>query len=201
MSLIGTMSLEIGNIYDSSRIKRCIQKLLEQYEYDIAHHSPASPKKHIEYRVLINGFVSLHLISALALRKPPKIFLEWIRISDQCRLFVSVPQHFNENMATSLTEKFSNHMKQYSNKLIQKCKSCLELSLPDDEYCIYCSIQVSEYHEVCSICLDENRKREKWVMTPCSHIFHRTCIESALRVKESCPLCREPCTIQSLKIY
>jgi hypothetical protein len=195
------MSLEVGNIYDSCRIKRCIQKLLDQYEYDIANHSPSSPKKHIEYRVLINGFVSLHLISALALRKPPKIFVEWIRMSDQCRLFASVPQHFHANMADSLSEKFSTHIKQYTDIPIKKCKSCLELCLPDDEYCIYCSIQVSVYHEICSICLDEYRTRAKWVMTPCSHIFHRECVESALRVKESCPLCREQCTIQMLKIY
>lgn len=44
-------------------------------------------------------------------------------------------------------------------------------------------------HNCCSICLCEIEPEEgRWL--PCAHVFHETCIDLWLRVKNECPLCK-----------
>ncbi|ORX52953.1 hypothetical protein BCR36DRAFT_411314 [Piromyces finnis] len=43
----------------------------------------------------------------------------------------------------------------------------------------------------CSICFDDFQIYEKVIMLECSHIFHRHCIASWLKIKKDCPICRK----------
>lgn len=42
--------------------------------------------------------------------------------------------------------------------------------------------------EPCSICLDDSDPND--CITPCKHMFHRTCLEDWVRANVNCPLCR-----------
>jgi hypothetical protein len=44
--------------------------------------------------------------------------------------------------------------------------------------------------EVCSICLIEFERGEETRLTPCSHRYHRDCIDNWWESKMSCPICR-----------
>ena len=33
--------------------------------------------------------------------------------------------------------------------------------------------------------------KEKYMLTPCKHLFHTKCLESWLNVKNQCPCCRQ----------
>ncbi|KAL9671157.1 hypothetical protein QQ045_008723 [Rhodiola kirilowii] len=43
----------------------------------------------------------------------------------------------------------------------------------------------------CSICIDDEDKHE-FARMPCTHLFHRECIATWLRLSATCPLCRLP---------
>jgi len=42
----------------------------------------------------------------------------------------------------------------------------------------------------CSICFEQYEK-ENYVAVKCGHTFHKDCIEKWLRIRQTCPLCRE----------
>ena len=43
----------------------------------------------------------------------------------------------------------------------------------------------------CSICLNEvDVSANKYMVTPCNHFFHDTCLERWMDVKQECPVCR-----------
>ncbi|RWR77168.1 E3 ubiquitin-protein ligase RING1-like protein [Cinnamomum micranthum f. kanehirae] len=44
----------------------------------------------------------------------------------------------------------------------------------------------------CNICLDDYSHGVKVTQLPCSHDFHRECIERWLNLTNSCPICRSP---------
>ncbi|KAJ8637335.1 hypothetical protein MRB53_011602 [Persea americana] len=44
----------------------------------------------------------------------------------------------------------------------------------------------------CNICLDDYSHGVKVTQLPCSHDFHRECIERWLNLTKSCPICRSP---------
>eukprot|EP01156_Anaeramoeba_ignava_P014161 Anaeramoba_ignava/a608398_22.p1 GENE.a608398_22~~a608398_22.p1 ORF type:complete len:504 (-),score=103.58 a608398_22:200-1687(-) len=43
--------------------------------------------------------------------------------------------------------------------------------------------------DVCVICLDEIKEND-YMITPCNHIFHRSCLEKWMEIKIECPTCR-----------
>jgi hypothetical protein len=190
--------MEIGNLADKKRMERCIEKLLEQYQYDIDFQSMLKGRSDTAFRVMVNGFVQLTMNYC---KRNELVFFEWTRLSDRCQLFVSEQYTPSKEMVTDVTALFLCHLEQYSGNPIKKCRGCQEPAIPDDDYCYYCIIEVSEYGEVCAICLDEQKKRDKWVITPCSHIFHRDCIEAAIAHKDSCPLCRTECKKGNWKVF
>jgi len=190
--------LEIGNVFDRKRMERCIEKLLEQYQYDIDFQSLMKGRSDTTFRLMVNGFVQLTMTYS---KQTSRVFFEWTRVADHCLLFVSEQYIPSKELIPDITALFLCHLEQYSGKPIKKCRGCLEPVIPEDDYCYYCIIEVSEYAEVCAICLDDQKKRRKWIITPCSHVFHRECIETAVRVKESCPLCRTECRRIDFKIF
>ncbi|XP_071502634.1 RING finger protein 215-like [Diadema antillarum] len=50
--------------------------------------------------------------------------------------------------------------------------------------------QSSESPDSCAVCLDEFHKGQTIRMLPCHHQFHNKCVESWLRNKRTCPLCK-----------
>ena len=43
----------------------------------------------------------------------------------------------------------------------------------------------------CSICLEEFQKGDRVrQLQPCSHVFHRACVDRWLHMHDACPLCR-----------
>ena len=53
-------------------------------------------------------------------------------------------------------------------------------------------ITEAETNEICSICQDPFKLDEEAKVLPCKHHFHPGCILPWFRVKDSCPLCRQP---------
>lgn len=53
-------------------------------------------------------------------------------------------------------------------------------------------ITESQVNENCSVCQENFKIGDSVKTLPCSHIFHSECIVPWFRVKDSCPLCRQP---------
>jgi len=43
----------------------------------------------------------------------------------------------------------------------------------------------------CSICIEQFQVNEKILTLPCSHIYHKSCLQKWLINNQNCPLCRE----------
>ena len=54
------------------------------------------------------------------------------------------------------------------------------------------TITEAQLQEICSICQDSFKLSEVAKKLPCGHFFHPDCILPWFRVKDSCPLCRNP---------
>jgi hypothetical protein len=54
------------------------------------------------------------------------------------------------------------------------------------------TITEGEVSEVCSVCQENFQTSEVVKELPCKHHFHTDCIVPWFRVKDSCPLCRNP---------
>merc|ERR1711862_666139 len=51
-------------------------------------------------------------------------------------------------------------------------------------------VQILQALRTCRICLDELREQDEIRALPCSHYFHKACIDRWLRINYDCPLCR-----------
>ena len=50
----------------------------------------------------------------------------------------------------------------------------------------------------CVICLEDFKNREKAIILPCIHLFHKNCIKSWLKKNNSCPICKFKLTRDNL---
>ena len=50
--------------------------------------------------------------------------------------------------------------------------------------------QYDENKKECSICLDNIKIGEKYIILPCIHFFHENCIKKWMNEKNTCPLCK-----------
>ena len=48
----------------------------------------------------------------------------------------------------------------------------------------------SDYPNECCVCMVEFSLEDVIVMTPCEHVFHKSCCREWLRQARSCPVCR-----------
>ena len=48
--------------------------------------------------------------------------------------------------------------------------------------------------EKCPICLEKLDKQKDFVVTPCGHYFHFSCISESMKTSSKCPLCRTSIT-------
>lgn len=53
---------------------------------------------------------------------------------------------------------------------------------------------IIKYFRTCAICLSDFEDGEKVKELNCEHRFHIACIDDWLKIKGSCPLCRENLT-------
>ena len=60
--------------------------------------------------------------------------------------------------------------------------------LPESE--IEDTSQLSEDKRECIICLNNFKKSDKITFFPCTHMFHSPCVESWLKMKKFCPVCK-----------
>lgn len=47
-------------------------------------------------------------------------------------------------------------------------------------------------NDVCPVCLDEFKVKQKLAICPCHHVFHSSCLIEWLHHKNSCPMCKAP---------
>lgn len=45
--------------------------------------------------------------------------------------------------------------------------------------------------DMCSVCYEDYENGVELVKLECSHVFHKKCISQWLRLKKSCPLCKQ----------
>jgi hypothetical protein len=66
---------------------------------------------------------------------------------------------------------------------------------------LYKTIKDTCNEDSCTICMDDLSDEELVRILPCSHIFHRMCIDKWLDNKDyKCPNCRNPCGESFAKI-
>uniref|UniRef100_A0A0N4ZCV2 RING-type domain-containing protein n=1 Tax=Parastrongyloides trichosuri TaxID=131310 RepID=A0A0N4ZCV2_PARTI len=62
-------------------------------------------------------------------------------------------------------------------------------------------MEISSKSLFCNLgCLEEFADSDLAFLTTCGHLFHNQCIIRHLRESNSCPLCRENCTISNVKM-
>ena len=49
---------------------------------------------------------------------------------------------------------------------------------------------IEKYDDDCSICLDKTINNVNWIKLSCNHVFHEKCMQTYLKIKKVCPLCR-----------
>ncbi len=49
---------------------------------------------------------------------------------------------------------------------------------------------LNDSDDICSICLDNYKKKEKIIRLDCQHMFHKKCFQEWLKTGQTCPLCR-----------
>ena len=52
-------------------------------------------------------------------------------------------------------------------------------------------ILIDETEIICSICLENFKKNEKYIEFECKHIYHKDCIKEWLQNNKNCPNCRK----------
>lgn len=55
---------------------------------------------------------------------------------------------------------------------------------------IYGNIDLENKTDICPICIDDFENESSVILLTCKHIFHKNCINSWLRIKNSCPMCK-----------
>lgn len=55
-----------------------------------------------------------------------------------------------------------------------------------DSFATASKSEISAHDDVCSIC---RQSMSSAIVTPCGHLFHRTCLKKCMDIKDSCPLC------------
>jgi hypothetical protein len=176
------MNLRIGNLTDADRLTACIGHLFEKYRdsADVIHS------------INVNGFVAMALCPYP--NAPCHIMIR--RKSDSCLLYESECAHdetipvFVERMVLELEQS----------RPFTKCLVCDKIATPSG-YCTLCSLIQTQHHEVCAICLEDQKSKAVWVQLPCFHIFHYHCMKQSMEVQPSCPLCRAECESSTIEIY
>lgn len=54
----------------------------------------------------------------------------------------------------------------------------------------YCTHTVLNMVQICCICLASYNDNDELKKLPCSHFFHASCVDTWLRIKAFCPLCK-----------
>ncbi|KAM3336937.1 hypothetical protein P3S68_032637 [Capsicum galapagoense] len=57
------------------------------------------------------------------------------------------------------------------------------------------NVSTFELEDICPVCLKNFEEESVVVITLCSHMFHRSCVFTWLSKNNSCPMCRESCSI------
>ncbi|XP_025887723.2 uncharacterized protein [Solanum lycopersicum] len=52
-----------------------------------------------------------------------------------------------------------------------------------------------ELGDICPVCFEIFKEKSIIVITPCSHIFHRSCLFTWLSENNTCPICRKDCDV------
>ncbi|XP_010538737.1 PREDICTED: RING-H2 finger protein ATL39-like [Tarenaya hassleriana] len=83
----------------------------------------------------------------------------------------------------------------------QIADSVAEMSSSCESFFVFVEVKLTEERtfsvsesDVCCICLERFGDSGKYLSDlPCSHVFHRLCLDQWLVRRNSCPLCRRPC--------
>ncbi|KAM3220819.1 hypothetical protein P3L10_020087 [Capsicum annuum] len=57
------------------------------------------------------------------------------------------------------------------------------------------NVAAFELGDICPVCLKIFEEESVVVITPCSHMFHRRCVFTWLSKSNTCPICREGCSV------
>jgi SNF2 family DNA or RNA helicase len=106
-----------------------------------------------------------------------------------------------EQMQDKLIEYHQNTVQSYQNKLEKLSQDCpgyilvkknYTTRISESKYMLNILTKMAKKDEIdleqnCSICFDELKNP---CLTPCGHIFCKSCLDMCLQVKKSCPMCK-----------
>ncbi|NCA21893.1 MAG: E3 ubiquitin-protein ligase [Crocinitomicaceae bacterium] len=151
---------------------------------------------HVSLRVYGNHVGRLFQLKVLWKEECSICYLDDALSKGTMRQFVDT--FFLSDMRSSILEEFGD------TSTVRLCCVCHELIPATKFMCADCKEQECEYKDdVCSICLDPERKREVWLrLLDCGHIFHASCISRSYEQASAmgCPLCRKSFIVEDLEI-
>lgn len=165
--------VRMGNVLDRKRWNKVIMWLLK------GDHTS----------LFMNGYLEVRIV------RNQQVFFIVTRRSDQCVLYVWRGSEPTVEKVTDDTIHYFENLTQ-----LTKCSICLHVSKKGSLYCGQCELLTSCHEEVCSICLDEEKKEAVWAQLSCNHVYHHDCISMSLSIQKECPLCRAP-TSEKLVVY
>jgi len=112
----------------------------------------------------------------------PHVYVIHIPISLLAALFGQDGMSFEQNLEEVLRRSFAEHQPK---GVPPAAESTLE-SLPT----VKISEELSKDCPSCSICLMDWEDDEEVAKLPCTHLFHRPCVETWLKEHSVCPVCR-----------
>ncbi|XP_064612303.1 LOW QUALITY PROTEIN: E3 ubiquitin-protein ligase ZNRF3-like [Liolophura sinensis] len=123
-------------------------------------------KEYFEMAIFVAVFIIFCIICIVVILK-----LKWRHRHRQ----VSIPELAKRAVAKLETRKYK--------LAVSEVKVSPSLSLSPDHY------SQSSMYESCAICLEEYRDGQELRVLPCSHEFHRGCVDPWLITNCTCPLC------------
>ncbi|KAM3251475.1 hypothetical protein P3L10_005545 [Capsicum annuum] len=101
-------------------------------------------------------------------------------------------QEILDTLLDFLTKKggFHNKLEVFNGEIqrFKKVKSGLKIVKLEKE-----NVVSFAWGDICPVCFEIFEERSVAVVTPCSHIFHRSCIFTWLSENNTCPMCRKSC--------
>lgn len=104
------------------------------------------------------------------------------------RVRYSVSEEFDDPEESDETERESERRAAARRRRRAQCIQRNNIQLPLVRFC-----EGGSNDTVCAVCMASFEEDQMLRVAPCSHTFHKQCLDRWLRTNRSCPLCRHEC--------
>jgi hypothetical protein len=197
--------IEVGELLYRPRLEKTILFLHHRIN-KINEEHPDHEHHPIHVGARINSYIKLHIHSEYEDNSDSEeddedltltgymYSIEIIRLHTMlCGVTIPLPQ----KEITHIVDMILKELDQYDIKNIFQCNYCSDVAKKEMDCCEECDIMKTTYHDMCSICQDDNYSTDPsiWILLTCNHVFHKHCIKQMDCCSDcneiKCPLCRQ----------